>query len=151
MDAVWIDVAGYRLAGDRAYDRDTHVWVNEEPGGFVRIGLDPLGIETMGTLAQLDLVTEGTVLARGEPAGTLEAEKFVGPLECPITGTVVAVNADVVADPRRVHADPFGAWLIELRPVDAERERAVLVAGDDIAGWFAAKVADYRRKGVLAE
>jgi glycine cleavage system H protein len=144
-------VAGYRLATDRAYDPETHVWVKQEANGRVRIGLDPLGIETMGTLAQLDLWEPGATVARGEPAGTLEAEKFVGPLACPISGTVVAVNAEAVADPRRVHADPFATWLLEVQPADYAAEATALVAGDDVAAWFEAKVADYRRKGVLAE
>jgi len=146
-----IEISGYHLALDRAYDRDTHVWVKREADGRVRIGFDPLGIETMGTLAQLDLLAPGTAVERGEPAGTLEAEKFVGPLECPISGTVVAVNADAVADPRMVHADPLATWLLELEPTDYAGEIAELVAGDAVAPWFAAKVADYRRKGVLAE
>lgn len=146
-----IEVAGYRLDGDRAYDPETHVWVRETAGGRVRIGLDPLGLETMGTLAQLDLLPPGTVVARGEPCGTMEAEKFVGPLECPVSGTVVAVNPDAVADPRTVHADPLAAWLLELEPSHLAVDAAALVVGAAIAPWFAAKVADYRLKGVLAE
>lgn len=151
IDDDILEVAGYRLRRDRAYDPDTHVWVQPVAGGRVRIGLDPLGIETMGTLAQLDLPAPGTGVRRGEPAGSLEAEKFVGPLECPVTGVVVAVNADAVADPRTVHADPFATWLVEVDPADYDGEAAELVAGGDVAPWFAAKVADYRRRGVLAE
>lgn len=146
-----IEVAGYSLDPDRSYEPDTHVWVQQAADGCVRIGLDPLGLETMGTLAQLDLLAPGAVVARGEPVGTLEAEKFVGPLECPLTATVVTVNHEAVADPRLVHADPLGAWLVELRPLDYEAEAADLVRGDSLAVWFTAKVADYRRKGVLAE
>jgi glycine cleavage system H protein len=139
------------LGRDRAYDPDTHVWVKREPGGRVRLGLDPLGIETMGSLAHVDIVPVGTAIVRSEPVGTLEAEKFVGPLECPVSGTVVAVNAAAVADPRTVHADPLATWLLELDPADYEYEAAALVAGDDIAAWFADEVADHRRRGVLAE
>lgn len=145
------EVAGYQLARDRSYHPDTHVWVKREAGGAVRFGLDPLGIETMGTLAQLELLPAGTSVERGEPLGTLEAEKFVGPLESPLSGTVLAVNGDAVADPRIVHDDPFGAWLVELNPADYAGEAAGLVAGDEIAGWFTAKLAEYRLKGVLAE
>ena len=145
------DVAGYLLARDRAYDPDTHMWVKQEAAGTVRLGLDPLGLETMGTLAQLELLPAGTSVVRGEPLGTLEAEKFVGPLASPLTGTVLAVNADAVADPRIVHRDPLGTWLVELHPADCARESTSLVAGEEIVGWFTAKLAEYRLKGVLAE
>jgi glycine cleavage system H protein len=147
----WLEVEGYRLAADRAYHPETDVWVERRPGGTVRIGLDPLGLETMGTLAHLDLATAGTAVDAGEAVGTLEAEKFVGPLASPLSGTVVAVNDDVVRVPRLAHDDPFGCWLVELEPADLDAELGSLVAGDDIAPWFAAKVADYRLQGVLAE
>jgi len=146
-----LEIEGYRIATDRAYHPDTHVWVERLAGGTVRLGLDPLGLETMGTLAQLALAAAGTVVERGEPFGTLEAEKFVGPLESPLSGSVVAVNDAVVDEPRFVHDDPLAAWLVELAPADLDAEASALVAGDDIAAWFAAKVADYRLKGVLAE
>lgn len=144
-------VEGYRLAADRAYDPDTHVWVERLVGGTVRVGLDPLGLETMGTLAQLDLLGPGTAIARGEPLGTLEAEKFVGPLASPLSGTVAAINDDVIRDPRLVHDDPLAAWLLELEPSDYDGEVSALVRGDGIPAWFTARLADYRLKGVLAE
>ena len=148
---TWLDADGYRLAADRAYHPDTHVWVERRATGTVRVGLDPLGIETMGTLAHVELLPAGTVVERGAPLGTVEAEKFVGPLESPLTGTVRDINVDAIADPRIVHHDPFGSWLVELEPTDYEAEAATLMAGAAVKGWFTAKVAEYRVKGVLAE
>jgi glycine cleavage system H protein len=151
MTERMVQIEGYRLAIDRAYDPDTHVWVERRASGTVRVGLDPLGLETMGTLAQLDLLGPGTAIGRGEALGTLEAEKFVGPLASPLSGTVVAVNDAAIRDPRLVHGDPFGVWLLELAPSDYETEASALVTGDGIAPWFTARLADYRLKGVLAE
>lgn len=151
MSADRLEIEGYRLAPDRAYQPDTHVWVERRASGTVRVGLDPLGLETMGTLAQLELARAGTTVERGDALGTLEAEKFVGPLESPLSGAVVAVNDAVINDPRLVHDDPFAAWLLELDPTDFAAEASALVTGDDIAPWFTAKLADYRLKGVLAE
>lgn len=151
MSAEWLEIEGYRVATDRAYHPDTHVWVERRAGGTVHLGLDPLGLETMGTLAQVALAAAGTVVERGEALGTVEAEKFVGPLESPLSGSVVALNDAAVTDPRSVHDDPYAAWLVELDPADLAGEATSLVTGDDIGPWFAAKVADYRQKGVLAE
>jgi glycine cleavage system H protein len=151
MNALWLEIDGYRLAADRAYQPETHVWVERRAAGSVRIGLDPLGLETMGTLAQLDLAPSGTFIERGEPLGTLEAEKFVGPLTSPLSGTVLAVNDTAVRDPRLVHDDPFATWLLELDPSNYATEASALVTGDGIAAWFTARLAEYRLKGVLAE
>jgi len=150
--SAWLEVQGYRLALDRAYDRDSHVWVQVLAPDRVRLGMDPLGVETSGTLAQLALVPPGTDVRRAEPLGTIEAEKFVGPLPAPLSGTVVARNEAAVADPGLVHRDPFGeGWLLELAPSDLEGELGLLVQGEKVTAWFEAKVADYRLKGVLAE
>lgn len=152
-DDAFVEIEGYRLARNRSYHPDTHVWV--EPLSHdpirVRLGLDALGLETTGTLAQLAIVPVGTRVERGAEFGSLEAEKFVGPLTSPLTGTVVAVNDDVIANPRRVQDDPLEAWFVELAPEDFEADAALLVSGDAITAWFREKLIDYRLRGVLAQ
>lgn len=151
MTGAPLEVEGYRLDGDRAYHPDTHVWVDQLGDGGVRIGLDPLGVETTGTLAQLSLIEPGAIVAAGEPLGSVEAEKFVGPLASPVSGTVTAVNHDAVADPHLLHRDPLGTWLVELAPTELEAELSTLVRGEAIAEWFVRRLATYRLEGVLAE
>lgn len=147
-----VEVEGYVLALDRAYQPDDHLWVQPVEGGRVRIGLDPLGVETSGTLAQLAFAPAGTAVARGEPFGSLEAAKFVGPLVAPLSGTVAAHNERVLADPGLVEQDPLGdGWLVELEPSAPDEELALLLRGDAVVPWFAGKLADYRLRGVIAE
>jgi glycine cleavage system H protein len=146
-------VHGFPLALDRLYQADTHMWVQPTEPGHARIGMDPLGIETSGTLAQLSFLPIGTELAAGRPFGQLEAAKFVGPLVSPVSGTLIAVNEAALADPGLAERDPFrGGWLIEAELSDPDGELpALLSEPDEINRWFAAKVEDYRLKGVIAE
>ena len=52
--------------------------------------------------------------ASGDPFGSLEAAKFVGPLTAPVSGVIAAVNGAVLADPESVLRDPYGrGWLAE--------------------------------------
>ena len=148
----WVEVAGYRLDTGCYFDADTNVWARFVAPDRVRVGLDPLGAETCGSLAQVALLPAGTEVRRGQPLGSIEAEKFVGPLVAPLSGTILAGNDAAVTDPRIVHADPFGdGWLVEISPSDpADTGRLVHGAGE-VAAWFEAKVADYRLRGVLAE
>jgi glycine cleavage system H protein len=148
-----VAVQGYVLALDRGYEPDTHVWALVVAPDRVRLGMDPLGVETAGALAQLALVPLGTEVRRGEPVGSIEAEKFVGPLTAPLSGTVIAHNSEAVTDPGLVHRDPLGdGWLVELDPSDLDAERVLLVEGvDQVVPWFEHKLAEYRLKGVLAE
>ena len=147
-----IKVSGFTVALDRAYDPAGHFWVSTLAPGRARLGLDALGVETSGTIAQLAFLPVGEHLKRGEAFGSLEAAKFVGPLTSPLSGTVSASNDAVVADPSLVERDPYGAgWLVELDLADPG-ELAELVSGaHPIRVWFESEVEDYRMKGVLAE
>jgi len=146
------EVAGFGVALDRAYDPAGHFWVSMLSADRVRIGMDALGVETSGTLAQLAFLPVGENLKRGEAFGSLEAAKFVGPLATPLSGTVVATNAAVVADPALVERDPYGeGWLVELALTDPGELGELLSGADAIPAWFAAEVEEYRIKGVLAE
>ena len=147
-----VEVAGFRVALDRAYDPAGHFWVTMVASDRARIGLDALGLETSGTLAQLAFLPVGEFLKRGEPFGSLEAAKFVGPLTSPLSGTMTATNDSVVADPALVERDPYGAgWLVEIDLADTAELRDLISGADVIPVWFAAEVEDYRMKGVLAE
>jgi glycine cleavage system H protein len=147
-----VEVAGFAVALDRAYDPAGHFWVAMVAEDRARIGLDALGVETSGTLAQLAFLDVGEFLKRGEPFGSLEAAKFVGPLTSPLSGTLAATNDAVVADPAVVERDPYGAgWLVEIDVADTGELRDLISGADVIPVWFEAEVEDYRTKGVLAE
>lgn len=146
------EVAGFRVALDRAYDATGHFWVSMVAPGRARLGMDALGVETSGTIAQLAFVPIGEEVKRGQAFGSLEAAKFVGPLVSPLSGVVSATNDSVVADPALVEREPYsGGWLLELELADPG-ELGELVSGTKaIQVWFEAEVEDYRLKGVLAE
>ena len=151
-----LQVDGFPLALDRLYHPGTHMWIalyGAAGAPAARVGMDALGVETSGTLAQLSLPAAGTALTAGRPFGQLEAAKFVGPLLSPVTGTVTAVNDAVAADPGLAERDPYGeGWLIEARLAGLVDEQPGLLADPgEIRRWFAAKLADYRLKGVIAE
>ena len=146
------EVAGFGVALDRAYDPAGHFWVTMVAPNRARVGLDALGVETSGTIAQLAFLAVGEQLKRGEAFGSLEAAKFVGPLNSPLSGTVAATNDAVVADPALVERDPYGAgWLVEMDIADPGELGELISGAHPIRVWFEAEVEDYRMKGVLAE
>jgi glycine cleavage system H protein len=145
-------VAGFPVDLARAYDPETHLWVLDLGGGRLRLGLDALGVETSGTLAALAFVEPGTHLAPGEPFGSLEAAKFVGPFLAPVAGRLAAVNEAVLGDPSLVERDPYGAgWLVEFDTAGPGVPGALVAGADAVAAWFTATVEDYRLKGLVAE
>ncbi len=148
-----LTVDGFVVRGDIAYDLEHHMWVEELGSGVVRIGMDALGLETSGTLAQLSFEQPGADVRRGAPFGSLEAEKFVGPLIAPVSGRILAVNEAALEHPGIVQADPYGSgWLIEVQPDRLDEERDGLLQGpEEINRRFAEKIREYRIEGVLSE
>ncbi|MHB8631743.1 MAG: glycine cleavage system protein H [Candidatus Limnocylindria bacterium] len=142
----------YRLRLDRRYHRDDHTWALNADGQ-IRIGLDDLGQATSGDLAQIVLRPIGDRVRQGDELGTLEAQKYVGPLRAPVGGLIVARNEAALRDPRIVNERPYDdGWLVLLRPTaETETDLAGLVGPEDATAWFERKVDAYRRQGVLAQ
>ncbi len=144
-----VECKGYRIRTDLYYDGERNLWIEPLGSGRVRLGFDPLGVEVNGTLAQLILGEAPRQVARGEAIGTVEAEKFVGPLESPLTGTFAALNSGVVSSPGAVYEDCYAAWLVELAGVEPE-ELSHLIQPENAAAEFAVRVERFRKAGVLA-
>jgi glycine cleavage system H protein len=129
------------------YDRANHVWVRRD-GETATIGLDALGLESLGDMAYLSLQAVGYPARRGESIGTLEAAKMVGDLIAPVGGVVTARNEDVLQDPGLINRDPYGAgWIVQLAPSDWASDSAELMHGAGLMAWVAAEIERYRAQG----
>lgn len=147
-------VRGLELWLDLAYAEDGHMWVECLAPEAARVGLDALGVQTTGSLAHLDLVDVGTELCRGDAMGTVEADKFVGPLRSPLSGVVSRRNDAVLEDPGLVQHTPYSdGWLVELRPPSRgwdDELRQLRRGADVVRSWFEEEIRRFRVEGVLA-
>lgn len=134
---------------DRHYDREHHLWAHRDvESGRVRIGIDSIGLSSLGDLAYVSLHATGTTTPRGSALGSLEAAKMTTTIAAPVTGTIVARNDAVLKDPSLVNADPYGAgWLVEIEPARWEQDSAELVSGGAIEPWLAAEVERLQTEG----
>ena len=143
-----MDTGRREVPGDRHYEAAHHLWVKRGSGTTVQVGIDALGLESLGELAFLGLPEVGAQVSRGEPMGTLEAAKMTSPLVAPVSGTVVARNGAVLRDPTAVNRDCYGdGWLVEVESSSWEQESAVLISGDAIPAWVEAETERYRSEG----
>ncbi len=103
------------------------LWAREGPAGEFVLGLTRSASERVGRLVHVRGPAQGSRIRAGEPALSLESEKWVGHLSVPAAGTVVATNPAAVADPPLVQRDPEGeGWLLRLRPDRPEALRAAV-------------------------
>jgi glycine cleavage system H protein len=111
---------------DLKYTRD-HEWVRVGDDGAL-VGITDFAQRQLGDVVFVELPATGTTVRQGEPFGTIESVKAVSELFAPISGEVVAVNADLASHPETVNQKPHETWMIRLRPSDAAETGALLTA-----------------------
>lgn len=112
----------------------SHEWIREEDGLYV-IGLTDYAQSALGDIVFINLPEEGDDVAAGETFSDVESVKAVSDVFSPVTGTVAAVNEDLLDNPALVNEDPYEAWMIKVENVsdtedllDAEAYAAVVAA-----------------------
>lgn len=139
---------GITLPDELYYQPDDHLWVRLD-GAQVWVGLDDMAQRSAGPISAVRLKPAGRPIAKGKPFGTMEAGKYVGPLKAPLSGKVVAINAEAMSRPGLLNQDPYGTWLLLIEPEDAARDLADLIHGAALQPWLAQAVADWRQRGLL--
>ena len=99
----------------------SHEWIKEEDGIFV-IGLTDYAQSALGDIVFINLPEEGDEVTAGESFADVESVKAVSDVFSPVTGTICAVNEELLDDPAQVSEDPYGAWLIKVENVTATEE-----------------------------
>lgn len=99
----------------------SHEWVLLE-GDTAKIGLTDHAQEALGDLVFVNLPEVGDALTCGEALGDVESVKAVSDVYSPVTGTVKAVNEELLDTPEAINADPYGAWLVEVEGITDKEE-----------------------------
>ncbi len=103
----------FKVAVDRLYTSGG-VWV-QASDNIVRIGLSDFLQQRSGDIAFADIRPEGTVLAAGDEAATIETIKANIDLNSPVAGTLVRVNPLMETSPEMINQDPYGeGWVCEI-------------------------------------
>ena len=99
----------------------SHEWVKNEDGVTV-VGISDFAQNALGDVVFVNLPAEGDSVAAGEAFGDVESVKAVSDLVSPVTGTVSAVNEELLDAPEMLNSDPYGAWLIKVENVEGSEE-----------------------------
>ena len=102
------------------YSKD-HEWMKEEDGVVV-IGISDFAQDALGDVVFVNLPGEGDEVTAGEAFGDVESVKAVSDLVSPVSGTVCAVNEDLLDEPEQLNKAPYDAWLIKVKNVSDTEE-----------------------------
>lgn len=93
----------------------SHEWVRVT-GDIVTVGVSDHAQQELTDVVFVELPAAGRALKAGEACAVVESVKTASDLYAPVSGEVVAVNPDVVADPALVNRDPYGSgWFFQIR------------------------------------
>jgi glycine cleavage system H protein len=109
------------------YTKD-HEWVRITDSEAT-VGITDFAQRQLGDVVFVELPDVGRRVTQGEVFGTIESVKAVSELFSPLSGEVIAVNADLGTHPEVVNAKPHEAWMIRLRPSAATEADVLLDAG----------------------
>jgi glycine cleavage system H protein len=130
---------------DLLYDVENNTWMKVEEDGTVTVGVTSVLSAIAGRLVRTNLKQVGDSISKGHSLGTLESEKFVGPVPSPVTGVVVDVNHNTVTLPKTINVSPYEkGWIARLKPSNLSIERASLAGSQDSRMQLAQKIAQLR-------
>lgn len=108
---------------------EDHEWAAVD-GETVRIGVSDYAQDQLGDIVYVEMPEVGDIFEKGDEFGTLESVKAVSEIYMPVGGEVVAVNEALVDTPELINQDPYGAWIVEIRPSDAGEYDELMPAED---------------------
>ncbi len=121
-------MAEYKLDSNAKY-AETHEWVRIEDNIAV-VGVSDAAQDQLSDVVYVDLPETGGEVSAGDAVAVVESVKAAEDIIAPVTGTITAINEDLVDRPELVNEDPYGAWFFKIQPTgDLDAELAGLMDG----------------------
>jgi glycine cleavage system H protein len=109
------------LVPEDLYYSEEHEWLRVEDDVAI-VGITDFAQDQLGDIVYVDLPDVGDSIEVGAVVGELESTKSVSDLYTPVSGEVIAKNAELDGSAELINTDPYGeGWLFKVR-----------VAGDDV-------------------
>ena len=139
----------FDFKSDRFYNSN-HLWSKQDAAGIVTVGMDELGLDSLGELAYLTLPSERTPVEMDKAMGSMEAAKMTGELVAPVSGIVIEQNDKVLQNPLLVNEEPYGnGWLVKIEPTNWEEDSEAMVSGDKLPDWVEQEIERFETQGIL--
>jgi glycine cleavage system H protein len=117
-----------KVPGELRYLK-SHEWARLESDGTITIGISDHAQQALGDLVFVEAPEEGRQVTAGEACAVVESVKAASDVYSPVSGQVVASNAELGSKPELINQDPYGeGWIMRIRPEDKAQFAALLDA-----------------------
>jgi len=94
----------------------SHEWVRVE-GDTALVGITDYAQNELGDLVYINLPNLGDEVGTDEAFADVESVKAVSDVFSPVSGTVQAINEELLDTPEKINQAPYDAWLCRIKDV----------------------------------
>jgi glycine cleavage system H protein len=114
-----------------------HTWARMEGADSVTVGLDDFIQKAVGAIDKVYLPMIGQKVRQGDPVITVHHGDRKLMLVAPVSGTVFALNNDVLDNPALIAANPYEeGWLFRLEPELLANSLSLLTIAENAVSWI---------------
>ena len=95
---------------------ETHEWARKESDGTISVGITHHAQDLLGDMVYVENPQVGRNIKKGEECGVVESVKAASDIYAPVSGEVVAVNAELDDAPQKINENAYEAWMFRIRP-----------------------------------
>ncbi len=117
----------YKIPDGLLYTEE-HEWARVEEGGAITVGVTDYAQKQLHEIVYVELPEAGAEVEQASVIGAVESVKAVSDMNCPVGGSVVEVNDELLDSPELINDDPYGeGWIAKIEPSDLEGDKVRLM------------------------
>ncbi len=139
-----MDFQGYNLP-DELYYEENHFWLRAE-GDTAVLGMDDFAQKMAGDIVFVQLPEEGKALTAGKKFAKVESGKWLGKVNAPVDGELIAVNEALETNPGLINQDCYGAgWMYKVKMSDPGQVKNLIHGAEAMRKWMTAEIEKYKK------
>ena len=108
----------------------SHEWVRVS-GATATVGITDHAQHELTDIVFVELPAVGRTVKAGEACAVVESVKTASDIYSPVSGTILEINPDVVANPSKVNSTPYAeGWFFKLKLTQPSETNALLSPAD---------------------
>jgi len=113
---------------DGLYYTEEHEWARMLDDGTVAVGVTDYAQKQLHEIVYVELPEVGAEVEQLSVIGAVESVKAGSDMNCPVGGSVVEVNDELLDSPELINDDPYGeGWIAKIEPSDLEGDKVRLM------------------------